>query len=1045
VAWCAVAIVYGLAAVGRGQSVADGEPAKGTAPGERRQVPGPLNFANALLNERRYELATEEFEKFLQTGPAPANAAEAHYGLARAQIFLGKYLEARTHLEAFLKLAPESRQVPTARFRLAEAAYLSRDLPEAKRGFEEYLAAYPGHMHRDAAWPYLGDVRFRLGDMAGARAAYEKAIAEFPDGPLTDRARFYLARVLASEKETDAALGLLRALAGRAGSDWADRARVQIPQVLIGAGRFDAALGEIAALERAGRAGAAPGELALHRAEALAGLKRAVEAEAVLRGLLDREGVPGPVAAQAGYALGQLAWDQEKFPAALAAWEAAQAKGPSPALEPMLLFRSAEALGRTGQHDLARARFLTLADKYPNDAWTDQALVQAGRLALEAGDPAAACAAADRLLKHFPRSPLRSDARLIAARGAQLGGKLGEAIAGFRQLLADDSPPSPETTQAALYYLSQAYKAAGQHEKAAEVLAELAKKPGMSLAGQAQYVLGQGHFEGGRFAEAIAALDPFVRQNPKDPLTPHALAYLVLAHDALGQQREVEGRLGDLVRGWPESEDVLRVRLRLGEQALEAREFRRAEELLEPAAADRAAAAAKGAGPAEPWTVRARIGLGWALLGEEKPAEAAEAFGRALTARPPAPPELAAEAAYMEGWALEKAGQVDRALAAYTRAADAYADRPQGPASALARAQLLARSGRSGDAADALAGLLEKHPNGLDERTPAAVLLAELARAQEQAGRAGDSRATYQRLLNEAPRGAAAAEARLALGEEAAKQQRYDEARALLEAIANPREADRVDATIRDRARFRLGRLALDQGQNDEAAGQFRRLIEDSEPTPARDLSRFWHAEALYRGDHPSEAEPEFAALVRERPADAASETWRDTARLRKIQCLVSLRRWSEALGESDAFLAERPEFPQRAEIHIARGRALQSQALPQFAQARTAFETAIAAAPGSEAAARAQLFIGETWLHEKNYHEAVRAFHQVELLYKLPRLQADALLEAGTCYDALGRPDQAAEAYRKVVDKFADQPAAAEARRRLAALAAANGSTAPR
>jgi tetratricopeptide (TPR) repeat protein len=500
--------------------------------------------------------------------------------------------------------------------------------------------------------------------------------------------------------------------------------------------------------------------------------------------------------------------------------------------------------------------------------------------------------------------------------------------------------------------------------------------------------------------------------------------------------------LEELARGWPQSEDLLRVRLRLGEQALEAKDHARAMTLLEPAAADRTAP--PDGEPSEPWTARARVGLGWALLGLDRPAEAADAFGSALAAKPAAPPELAAEAASTQAWALEKSGQTQPAIEAYARVAESYADRPQGPAAALARARILARTGHAADAADALGTLLEKNPQGLDERTPAAVLLVELARAQEQAGRIEGSRATYQRLLNEAPRGVEAAEARLALGEEAAKQQRFDEARALLEGIADPKDSDRVDPSIRDRARFRLARVALDQGLNDAAAAQFRRLIEAETSGPVRDLARFWHAEALYRGDHPSEAEPEFASLGRERPADTA-QPWRDTARLRRVQCLVSLRRWSEALAEADAFLADSPDFPQRAELFIARGRSLQSQALPQFENARTAYESAIAAAPGTDAAARAQLFIGETRMHEKNYREAVRAFHQVELLYKQPRLQANALLEAGTCYEALGRGDQAVEVYQKIVDQFAEQPAAAEARKRLDAQVQNRTSGAPR
>ena len=44
-----------------------------------------------------------------------------------------------------------------------------------------------------------------------------------------------------------------------------------------------------------------------------------------------------------------------------------------------------------------------------------------------------------------------------------------------------------------------------------------------------------------------------------------------------------------------------------------------------------------------------------------------------------------------------------------------------------------------------------------------------------------------------------------------------------------------------------------------------------------------------------------------------------------------------------------------------------------------------------------------------------------------------------------LGQRDQAAEVYRKLVNNFAEQPAAIEARKRLDAISLAPGSASPR
>jgi TolA-binding protein len=140
-------------------------------------------------------------------------------------------------------------------------------------------------------------------------------------------------------------------------------------------------------------------------------------------------------------------------------------------------------------------------------------------------------------------------------------------------------------------------------------------------------------------------------------------------------------------------------------------------------------------------------------------------------------------------------------------------------------------------------------------------------------------------------------------------------------------------------------------------------------------------------------------------------------------------------LDESVRLLDAKPASPHRAEVYFCRGRALASQALPRFEEARQAFQSSIDALPGSDVAARSQFMRGETYMHQKNYAEALREFQQVELLYQAPKWQATALLEAGKAQEALGRAQQAATSYRKLLDTYPDDPHAAEAKRRLAAL----------
>src|SRR5262245_60353211 len=158
-------------------------------PAAERKIPEALLFANTLLRDRRYDLAAEEYEKFLKTAEG-ADADDAHFGLANARLFLGEYKEARRQFEAFLKSAPEHANAPTAWFRVGETAYMLGDLPAARGALETYTAGNANHRFLDMAWTYLGDVCFALKDLAKAKQAYEKSVSAFPEGRLVERAKY---------------------------------------------------------------------------------------------------------------------------------------------------------------------------------------------------------------------------------------------------------------------------------------------------------------------------------------------------------------------------------------------------------------------------------------------------------------------------------------------------------------------------------------------------------------------------------------------------------------------------------------------------------------------------------------------------------------------------------------------------------------------------------------------------------------------------------------------------------------------------------------
>ena len=288
-----------------------------------------------------------------------------------------------------------------------------------------------------------------------------------------------------------------------------------------------------------------------------------------------------------------------------------------------LLFRSAEAALKLGNKNDARARFLRASEAETKDAWAEDALIRAARLALDQGDAKGADELAESFVTRFPKSALRADARLVSAHAALKADKPKEAIAILTESLAEDHP-SPPTAQAETYYLGLAYSKDGQSARASELLDRLAKTPAAPAAADAQFLVGQAHVEAGRYSEGVSALESYLKGKPDGDVVDYALAHLIQARIGLGELDAVFETLGRLSAKFPRSKVLDVSRVRAGEAALGAKQYERATEQFRLASES-----------ADPFTAsRARLGLGWTLLDSGKADEAAASFGAFLASAP---------------------------------------------------------------------------------------------------------------------------------------------------------------------------------------------------------------------------------------------------------------------------------------------------------------------------------------------------------------------------------------------------------------------------
>ena len=807
---------------------------------------------------------------------------------------------------------------------------------------------------------------------------------------------------------------VLRELAARGGPEWADKAWLEIGQVEAGAGHWPEAVEAFAMLEKVAPRSPLIAAGRIERAEALGKLGRGAEAETLLRPIATDPAQP--LSAQAADALGSLLLTTGKPAEALAAFDDALGRfaGESPSAS-LLRFHAAEAALAAGHPDDARARFLALADGDPKAAWADDAQLRAASLALDAKDLPAARRIAAGFAEKFPASPLRADARLVDARAALASGRPKEAIAILNASIAEDRP-GPAVAQAMAYCLGLAYGKDGQPERAAEVLDKLAKSPAAPGAADARFLLGQADFEAGRYPEAIASLEKYLAEKPRGDVADGALARIAQARAALGQTDDADAALAKLASAYPASPALPPTRLRLAEAALVAKQFDRASGLFRPLI-EGGTATIRG---------RALSGLGWSLLQGGHPADAADAFGKLIEAMPDDP--LALEAAFERARALEEAKQGEPAEAAYASAIDKYPQAPQAGPAALALARLQVEAKKPEAAAASFARVDRDYAKTSGE--PADSVLVDWAWALIDAGKTAEADAVFGRVLKEFPDGPRVAEARFNLAESAFAAKDYDRTIELLGPVVAASPSAEVKPALIQSSLYRLGRAQAEKRDWPAASATFARLLADAPDGPFRREGRFWKAEVAFKAGDARAAEADFAALAAEPAAESDPKGLVATARGRRVQCLVQLSRWADALASAEAFNADFPADPLAPEIDYSRGRALQG--LARFDDAREAFDRAIAARKGSELAARAQLMRGETYFHEGKHMDALREFYRVVLQYNAPEWQAVALLEAGKVHEKLDQWPEAVDSYEKLLARFPDDRNAAEAGRLL-------------
>lgn len=987
-----------------------------------------LRFANGLYQQRRYDLAADEYQKFLtdQRENKTDDVFNANYALATCRLFLGQYAEARKSFEDFLKIAPaEHVNTPSAMFRVGETSYLMGDLKKANEALSLYLAKAPqDHAQRDSALVYAGDVSLRLEETSQAVKYYEQSLQQFPKGRLSTRARFGLGRSLSILGRHAESLKEFQTLKSSGGVEWNERALYQIVLEQTALKQFSEVTATLDELAKTSQTGSLVADARWKFSQALLDDQMTDEAARQLQ-VLARSSPPTPVSIQAASRLATILLEQQKGRETLELLVPLLKSLEGQPSAVALIYQSAEAQILVGDKAKARERLIMLADQFPADAWADDARLRAADLAFETSDWATARTQLSKLVAEIPDSPLIDDARLLLARVESGDNKPKVAVEILEPLVKNAR--RADVKNSATYQLALVYQSLKEDVKARQLLAEVtsSEMPGGGSA-EALLLLGQSAFEAKKYAEAIITLEKYLKAE-KPRLADHAMSWLAISQWEVGKKSESAATLKILNEKFPQSPNLVPTYLRLGESAIEASAFEQAISWLESASVIESD---------KPTQARIYTDLGYAYTGLKKTSEAAKSFAKSsqLAENDKA---TAMEASMAAVKVLSSSGRAEEALKQVDSLLDTLGPEPSAgrQEALLQKARLQVRLGRTADSEKTYSEYAKQYLKPGVAESDSDQILSEWAYALLDSGKIAEADAVFERILKESPESRFVFEARLNLAETSYSEKNYAKVKELLDDLVKTPKPDALLPSVREAAMYRMARSELDQKNWDEARSIWNRLIAEFPNTSISHEAAFWLGEIAMRTDRPDEAVKILDDLLKEISSDE-KPPWVPTAQLRRVQALTTLKRWDELqtlvkqLLQDESF-ANNSEL--LGELNYALGRSYQATA--RFDDSRKSFQAVIDARPPGDLAAKAQFMRGETYFHEKNYRDALREFLKVDILHNSPTWQSAALLEGGKVYEQLNQPADAADLYSRLLERFPNEPAAAESKARLAAI----------
>lgn len=986
--WIQILMLVCLGTAGAGGAVADAGAVAGAAPAGASPssgAPARLGsiasaseaedqylFATELFGKKMYQLAVQQYEKFIVIFPQHPKAFQARLRIGEALFRLGQYDRAVAAYEKALALQPETnfkaealvglglalfnqKNYTRAAATLTEAQKLTADdktlgpvaanwLGEALFAGEKYAEAITAYQ-AVSKWPEseqapqaiysIGFCQLKLGQPEKAAETFRKVAAQYGDSPVAGESALRAGEVLRREKQYKAAAQQYEFILQKyPTSEYAGDAQAGLAWTRFAQGDYQGARSSFQTLIAKFPRSKAATEAPLRIGDCYYSEKKFAEAAGSYSEAA--KSADPEIAGEATYWLGMSRLEMKSATEATAAFETLATKYPKSPFAQRGQVRLAEALAQQGKTDAALTAYGRAVALNPSTPAAETAAYAQGVLLYGAKRVPEAGAQFKVFVEHFPKSAQAPAARLALAQCLFEGKQFGPAAATLQPLTA----PGATT--------------------------------GDTLAA-AWFLLGQCQARLNKPDAAVSSFKASVDAAPHGAYAPRALSAMASLYSASGKTKEAGDVYALLSRKYADAPQAGDALLRAADTAREGGRFDEAVRFYSQLIAQKPDAAT---------VAMARLGLAQSQAQSGKPDAALRALDELAQSRPA--PEVGVRGRFLAGEVQEKAGRTSEAVKAYEAALELQ-PRPEVAAACLLRiGALRSQQKQYGPSAEALNRLLKQYPKS----TLVPEALYELGWGYLEQKQTAKARPYFERLVNEFGSHELAADAAFRVAESDFSAGQYAKAAGRYRQAA----ASRAGKDLADKAWYKLGWCYREMKDYSHAAEAFLKVPNDFPKSELAPESRLRAGEALLSQNQAREALVQFTRLIEQTRGKQEGAELVPRAQLGAGQCRLKL-------GDVDAGIA----------------------ILRQ-----------VAVTGNGALGAEAQAKLGDSFFERGQWKGAVDEYLRVTLLFGSTPQAPYAQYRLGEAYQKLGDSASAKSAYRKVIDGWGDTPWAERARRRL-------------